>query len=66
MLRIVKSGTSMCGLTNKETDGVFVEFDDGSFKGFLGWRSLKQLIQLKNSMVESKSQKPMGKATEGQ
>lgn len=48
MVSIEKTGKAKCSLTGKESEGVFCSFADGSFKGFLSWRSLKMLLNLKS------------------
>lgn len=57
MLRIQKSGSAVCGLTAKESDGVFVAFDDDSYVGFLSWKSLRQMIQMKSAMIDSETRR---------
>jgi hypothetical protein len=48
-LLIHSTGTGMCSLTGKETDGLTVTFDDGTVKeAFLSWRGFKQLLGLKS------------------
>ena len=56
-LLIHSSGTGMCSLTGKETDGLTVTFDDGTVKeAFLSWRGFKQLLGLKSGQkLEAKS-----------
>lgn len=57
MLRIQKSGSAVCGLTARESDGVFVAFDDDSYVGFLSWKSLRQMIQMKSAMLDSEARR---------
>jgi hypothetical protein len=52
MLKILRASHGECGLTAKETEGVDVVFDDGSFRGFLSWKSLQQMVQMKTSMLD--------------
>lgn len=47
MVTISKIGTDVDALSGKEAEGVYCSFKDGSFDGFLSWRSLKQLLNLK-------------------
>ncbi len=48
-LLIHSTGTGMCSLTGKETDGLTVSFEDGTVKEtFLSWRGFKQLLGLKS------------------
>lgn len=48
-LLIHSTGTGMCSLTGKETDGLTVSFEDGTVKeAFLSWRGFKQLLGLKS------------------
>ena len=47
MVTIEKTGTDVCALTGKQAEGVYCKFLDGSFEGFLGWKSLRQLLQMK-------------------
>lgn len=49
MVTIERIGTDVCALTGKEGEGVWCEFTDGSFKGFLSWKSLRQLLQLRQA-----------------
>ena len=46
---IHSTGTGMCSLTGKETDGLTVSFEGGTVKeAFLPWRGCKQLLGLKS------------------
>ena len=48
MVTIKELKKDKCSLSGKACDGVVVDFTDGSFKNiFLSWRSLKQLLELK-------------------
>ena len=47
MVTIERIGTDVCALTGKESEGVYCEFLDRSFMGFPSWRSLKQLLNLR-------------------
>ena len=48
MVTIDRVGTDVCALSGKESEGVYCTFEDQSFSGFLSWRSLKQLLNLKS------------------
>lgn len=54
MVTIEKIGTDVCALTGKQGDGVYCEFKDGSFRGFLVWKSLQQLLNLKQAQKPEK------------
>jgi hypothetical protein len=46
------SGAGVCSLTNKDSDGLTVTFEDGTVKeAFLSWRSFRQLLALKSSQA---------------
>jgi len=49
MVTIEKTGTDVCALTGKQGEGVYCQFTDGSFHGFLLWKSLRQLLSLKEA-----------------
>ena len=49
MVTIEKTGSDTCALTGKQGEGVYCEFTDGSFRGFLLWKSLRQLLCLKQA-----------------
>lgn len=55
MVTIEKIGTDLCVLTGKEGEGVYCKFADGSFQGFLIWKSLQQLLKLKQSQQQGKN-----------
>ena len=46
MVTITSIGKDKCALSGKEAAGVYCQFDNDLFSGFLSWRSLKQLSQL--------------------
>lgn len=48
MVTIEKLGTDVDALSGKEAEGVYCTFEDQSFSGFLSWKSLKQLLNLKS------------------
>jgi hypothetical protein len=54
MVTIEKIGTDVCALTGKQAKGVQCQFADGSFQGFLSWKSLKQLLNLRQRQEEGK------------
>jgi hypothetical protein len=54
MVTIERMGSDVCALTGREGEGVFCAFADGSFKGFLCWKSLKQLLSLRQRQEEVK------------
>jgi hypothetical protein len=58
MVTIEKIGTDVCALTGKQGEGVYCEFTDGSFRGFLVWKSLQQLLSLKQTQQPEKSAAP--------
>ena len=49
MVTIERIGTDTCALTAKQGEGVYCQFADGSFHGFLLWKSLRQLLSLKQA-----------------
>lgn len=50
MLKIEKAGTDRDMLTGKEeVEGCYVVLDDGA-RGFLSWKSLKNLVVMKSMM----------------
>ena len=55
MVTIERIGTDTCALSGKESEGVYCKFVDGSFSGFLSWKSLRQLLNMKSN------QKPVEK-----
>lgn len=55
MVTIERIGTDTCALSGKESEGVYCKFLDGSFSGFLSWKSLRQLLNMKSN------QKPVEK-----
>jgi hypothetical protein len=54
MVTIEKIGKAVCSLTGKEGEGVYCKFADGSFHGFLIWKSLQQLLNLKQAQQQGK------------
>ncbi len=56
MVTIEKTGTDVCALTGKQGEGVYCEFTDGSFHGFLLWKSLRQLLSLKQAQRQEKDE----------
>ena len=45
---IHSTGTGLCSLTGKESDGMTVTFDDGTLKeSFLSWKAFRQLLSMK-------------------
>lgn len=56
MVTIEKTGTDMCALTGKQGEGVYCKFADGSFHGFLLWKSLRQLLSLKQTQRPKKDE----------
>jgi hypothetical protein len=56
MVTIEKTGTDVCALTGKQGEGVYCEFADGSFHGFLLWKSLRQLLSLKQAQRPEKDE----------
>jgi len=56
MVTIEKTGTDECALTGKQGEGVYCEFTDGSFRGFLLWKSLRQLLSLKQAQQREKDE----------
>ena len=57
MVTIEKIGTDACALTGKQGEGVYCQFEDGSFRGFLLWKSLRQLLSLKQAQQQEKKDK---------
>ena len=55
MVTIEKTGTDACALTAKQGEGVYCKFTDGSFQGFLLWKSLRQLLSLKEAQRQEKA-----------
>lgn len=54
MVTIERIGTDVVSLTGKESDGVWCSFSDGSIaNSFLSWKSLKQLLNLKQKQQEN-------------
>ncbi len=49
MVTIEKTGTDVCALTGKQGEGVYCRFADNSFHGFLLWKSLRQLLSMKQA-----------------
>lgn len=47
MVTIERLGTDADALTQKESEGVYCTFADGSFKGFLCWKSLRMLLNMR-------------------
>jgi hypothetical protein len=58
MVTIERIGTDVCALTGKQGDGVYCRFADGSFHGFLLWKSLRQLLSLKQAQQQGEKVKP--------
>jgi hypothetical protein len=54
MVTIEKIGKDVCALTGKEGEGVYCKFADGSFQGFLVWKSLQQLLNLNQSQHQGR------------
>ena len=54
MVTIEKIGTDVCALSGKQGEGVYCAFADGSFRGFLVWKSLQQLLNLKQAQQPEK------------
>lgn len=54
MVTIEKIGSDVCALTGKEGEGVYCHFADSSFQGFLLWKSLQQLLKLKQAQQQEK------------
>lgn len=54
MVTIERIGTDVCALTGKEGEGVYCCFADNSFRGFLLWKSLQQLLKLKQTQHQDK------------
>jgi hypothetical protein len=68
MVTIEKIGTDVCALSGKQSEGVYCKFADGSFQGFLTWKSLQQLLSLKQSQRQEKKDPQQGRdegGTEG-
>jgi hypothetical protein len=52
VVTIERIGTDVDALTGKEAEGVYCTFKDDSFSGFLSWRSLRQLLNLRQSQAK--------------
>src|SRR5207249_2673896 len=49
-ITIHSTGSGCCSLTNKETDGLSVTFEDGTVnEAFLSWKAFRQLLALKTN-----------------
>jgi hypothetical protein len=47
-LTVHATGSGMCSLTGKETDGLAISFEDGTVKeAFLSWKAFRQLLGMK-------------------
>lgn len=57
MVTIERVGNGVDALTQKEAEGVHCKFVDGSFKGFLSWKSLRMLL----TMRQQQEHKPESK-----
>jgi hypothetical protein len=53
MVTIEKVGNGVDALTQKEAEGVHCQFVDGSFKGFLSWKSLRMLLTMRQQQGNS-------------
>jgi len=53
MLTIQRAGTDVDALTQKEAEGVYCTFEDGSFSGFLSWRSLRMLLNMRQQQEQA-------------
>ena len=53
MVTIDKVGSGVDALTQKEAEGVHCQFVDGSFKGFLSWKSLRMLLTMRQQQGDS-------------
>lgn len=51
MVKITAIGSDECGLTGRRAEGCYVEFEDGTFNGFLSWKALKQLLSMKDAQA---------------
>lgn len=47
MVTIEKVGNGVDALTQKEAEGVHCKFVDGTFQGFLSWKSLRMLLTMR-------------------
>jgi len=47
VVTIEKVGSGVDALTQKEAEGVHCQFADGSFRGFLSWKSLRMLLTMR-------------------
>jgi hypothetical protein len=56
MVTIERIGTDVCALTAKEAEGVYCKFLDGSFEGFLSWKSFRQLLQMKSNQKSAEKE----------
>jgi hypothetical protein len=56
MVTLEKLGTDVDALTQKESEGVYCTFEDGSFSGFLSWKSLRMLLTMRQQQAEKKSE----------
>ncbi len=46
MVTIESVGSGVDALTQKEAEGVYCKFVDGTFHGFLSWKSLRMLLTM--------------------
>jgi hypothetical protein len=69
---IHSSGSGVCSLTGKESDGLTITFEDGTVRdSFLSWRAFRQLLGMKTSQglkpeAEPRVQAPLVPAAVGQ
>jgi hypothetical protein len=56
MVTIERLGTDTDALTQKEAEGVYCMFADGSFKGFLCWKSLRMLLTMRQQQNGQKEE----------
>lgn len=59
------AGSGLCSLTNRETEGICLSFDDGTVKNqFLSWKAFRQLLAMKLTTAKPERKVPLALAAD--
>lgn len=57
---IHQAGSGLCSLTNRESEGICLSFDNGTVKNqFLSWKAFRQLLAMKLTAAKPEPKVPM-------